>query len=65
MKYTVGIIGNGRFGDMLYKAFKRYGKNDFEVSIFSRRIEFENNSKIKIEQSKNSKLLKRSVSRIL
>ncbi len=51
MKYTVGIIGNGRFGDMLYKTFDRFGKNDFKVNMFSRSYDH-NNAKVK---SKNSK----------
>ena len=36
LKYTVGIIGNGRFGSMLYKTFDNFGKSNFEVFMYSR-----------------------------
>ena len=57
MKYKVGIIGNGRFGDNLYKTFERNkDKVDLEPFIYSRSIDL--NSKSEIINSKRFVSLK-------
>lgn len=52
MKYTIGIIGNGRFGDNLYKTFsKNRHICDYDTFIYSRSIDL--TTKSENRKSKN------------
>lgn len=47
MKYTVGIIGFGRFGKVLHALFCR---GDFDIKIFSRSQKIDNKTFFKLEE---------------